>query len=670
MHPLQFLCLGGIVGTLLAAPALGAPATWIGQASTEEMVTVYPREFRGGIENPLKGFRPDKGLGKPYCTVFRRYLKWNDLEKGAGDSLERILYVTRRATEESGKRFADHNSKLVPRVYLDWSGRAGQQYWPADLHVGDYESPAFNQRLLALIAKLGRAWDEDPRIYAVQMGLIGFWGEHHTPGPTAEQRHLLAEAFRRAFRHKPVLVRMPLQEFAEAGFGIYYDTFATLSREPETPGAQKDFPSLAHTEYPDLWKRAPIEGEVEYNWQQQRPTAKPENTFGRTPDETMTNPRYRQYMIGKIRRYHASYLGWIANFDPNQPDVVEGAGEIQKALGYRFVLERFDYTPRVAPGGALALRFSVRNTGSAPFYLDWPVAVALLDKDSHRPVWQTTLQKADLRQWLPGEHWDETKAAYTSPAARHEVAESVILPTTLPAGEYLVALAILDRQGGLRPSARFACANYVPGGWHPLAIVGVGRPPSRTEPDPSIFSSPAFDHTLAYSVPEHLARITEPPALAVTAITSWKFDISGEILDPHRFWDVRSTSRKTERKVTFDGPMEGPAGAKVITAHGEFDGGSLVYLLPHQTKLPAGRYRLSFLCRGTDGLRLLCAWADGWKPLPSDGPGFVVTPRWERQELVLTNGGDFKEGTVLVFRLPKSGRGDFSVTDYHLRKIE
>ncbi|MEN6428525.1 MAG: hypothetical protein ABFE13_24520 [Phycisphaerales bacterium] len=167
--------------------------------------------------------------------------------------------------------------------------------------------------------KLGKAWDEDPRIFAVLMGLIGYWGEHHNPAPTVGQRRLLKEAFQQAF--KPVLVRHTNAEFVEGGFGIYYDTFATISREP--PGGPKDqFPWQAAHVYPDIWKRAPIEGELEYKWQQQRESAKPEETFGRTPDERMTVPAYR--------RYHASYLGWINNYDDSNREVLAGATELQQ----------------------------------------------------------------------------------------------------------------------------------------------------------------------------------------------------------------------------------------------------------------------------------------------------------------------------------------------------
>jgi hypothetical protein len=55
-------------------------------------------------------------------------------------------------------------------------------------------------------------------------------------------------------------------------------------------GPKDQFPWQATYVYRDIWKHALIEGEVEYNWQQQRDSAKPEATFGRTPDETMKVP--------------------------------------------------------------------------------------------------------------------------------------------------------------------------------------------------------------------------------------------------------------------------------------------------------------------------------------------------------------------------------------------
>jgi hypothetical protein len=180
--------------------------------------------LRGAINNPLKGFRDYHSDG--YGLLHRQYIGWNAIELSSEDTVERISARTNEITRLGGKSFGELNIKLVPRVYLDWDGTLGtakhsKQHWPADMAEFDYDSPAFRERLERLIAKLGQAWDNDPRIFA-------------------------------------------------------------------------------------------IEGEVEYNWQKDRKDADPEGTFGRTPDETMTVPAYRRYMIDKIRRYHATYLGWIS----------------------------------------------------------------------------------------------------------------------------------------------------------------------------------------------------------------------------------------------------------------------------------------------------------------------------------------------------------------------
>ena len=76
----------------------------------------------------------------------------------------------------------------------------------------------------------------------------------------------------------------------------------------------------------------------------------------------------------------------------------KGAEAIQKAFGYRYVLDevRFSFST------LLNVAFDVTNTGSAPFYYNWPVEVALLDPETKKSVWKSTFD-TDIRKWLPGE---------------------------------------------------------------------------------------------------------------------------------------------------------------------------------------------------------------------------------------------------------------------------
>ncbi len=623
-------------------------------------VTVTPPEFQGGINNPLKGYRDYKENG--YGLLVRTYVGWNAIEMGAGDSVDRIIAHTNKITKAKGQNFEDLNIKLVPRVYLDWDGSPGKQYWPADLHTFDYESPEFHQRLRDLIAKMGKAWDNDPRIFAVQMGMIGYWGEHHSPSPTASQRQLLAEEFKKAFKNKPVLVRHNDAEFMQAGYGLYYDTYGYIGREPPH-GPPDQFPMQATHVYPDVWKNAPIEGEVEYNWQKSRPSAKPEETFGRTEDETMIVPKYRNYMIDKIRRYHTTYLGWICGYDDKKPEVVEGAGEIQKAFGYRFVLDSVSYPHTVQPGAKLPVKLTVRNTGSAPFYLDWPVAVALLDPATAEPVWSAPLSDIDIRKWLPGEDWDSEKFAYRSPAVPHPAAGSATLPKDIKPGDYVLALAILDRQGGMVPSARFATTHYYSGGWHPFGYIGVGKPPKQVALQFAKFDSPAFDETLSYKVPAKIRAIESPDEINVKAVKPWVSDPKKELINPARYWSLDHAGHDLEKQILSEGK-------RVIRITGDFEkGGSLNYLFGNGIKLDPGKYAFTFSVRGTISQDVEFALADDWRTVSKEG-NFPVTKSWKEHTIKFEVNEPFKDATVLRFNLPRGDKGNFDFTDPRLIKTD
>lgn len=622
-------------------------------------VTVTPAEFQGAINNPLKGFRDYKRNG--YGLIRRQYVRWKDIEAAADDSVDRIIAYTNRVTIINGRRFEDINVKLVPRVYLDWNGAPGNQHWPADLNTFDYDSPAFQERLRRLAEKLGKAWDEDPRIFAIQMGLIGYWGEHHTPAPTVAQRRLLTEAFQQAFKNKPVLVRHTNAEFMQRGFGIYYDTFGTLTREPPQ-GPVDQFPMAATNVYPHIWKRGPVEGEVEYNWQRDREGSKPLETFGVTPNETMTVPAYRRYMIDKIRRYHASYLGWISDYDDSKADIVDGAGELQKAFGYRFVIDSASY-PLVAQGENLTVKFTVRNTGSAPFYLDWPVAVSLLDPSTKKPVWSAALEGVDVRTWLPGEDWDSAEFAYRRPAAQYLNEGYAALPAGIAPGTYILAISILDRQGGMMPSVRFAIDNYFRGGWHPLGFIGIGGPPQEASLRDFAFDSPAFDDTLSYNVPAALRAVQTPPMPSVPAVTPWTPEKYTEIINPWRYW-VLNTPNEMLEKLTLG---DGPGGGRYLRITGDYGRDpNLSYNFGVGIKLEPGVHQFAFSVRGTPGHSIDFELGDDWR-LVSREARLVLTDQWQEYSILFEVKTTTRDVTTLRFRFPSNAKGTFDLADPRLK---
>ena len=119
------------------------------------------------------------------------------------------------------------------------------------------------------------------------------------------------------------------------------------------------------------------------------------------------------------------------------------------------------------------ISFKVKNTGSTPFYYNWPVEVSLLDPKTKQPVWKLACSNLDIRTWMPGDKWDDSTDKYTIPAEINSVNQLFLL-SDVPSEEYILALAILDPAGN-RPCARFAIKNYYNGGRHPIGKVGVNQ---------------------------------------------------------------------------------------------------------------------------------------------------------------------------------------------------
>jgi len=442
-------------------------------------ITVRPEEYPRALRNPLKGFRPRRRDGShEWGTLCRVYIKWNEIENGEADGVDRI----RAASDRLWRDVEKHNVKVIPRVYLHWP--PDRNYWPADLAPGDYSSARFKRRLVRLVGRLGECWDDDPRVAWVQMGLIGKWGEHHGPAPDAAMQKLLGDAFTKAFRNKLVTVRHSW-EFKGYGFGIYWDSWAHSQQMKRHGGGIEKLGAR--------WKTAPMAGEVAYNWGRYK--VQP----GESPTDTLVDPAHRSFLVDSIRRLHCSNLGWVAEYDARKPGARYGAEEVQKAFGWRFVIDEVRYPARIERGRSFRVSFVVRNTGSAPFYYKWPVELGLLDARTKKPVWRQTFKDLDVRKWLPGDGWNSKEKRYTVAPKAYAARGEFTVPGSLRPGVYVLALAILD-PAGMLPSARFAVRNYLQGGRHPIGTVGVGRDAGSTKLDEKMFDDPAKDGTLHYTI--------------------------------------------------------------------------------------------------------------------------------------------------------------------------
>ncbi|MDR1030282.1 MAG: DUF4832 domain-containing protein [Treponema sp.] len=432
------------------------------------MVRLY--ETREAFKNPLKGFRPGWSIGddldiseQGYATVYRQNIKYSDLEMTSSDTVQKIIDWS----NNTWQGIEDKNIKIIPRVVIhDPAGPDGGWYWPVDYPerdpVGQWTNEALKTRLYNFIIKLGGAWDNDPRVAAIELGLWGNWGEHHIhPLVLPDRSSTIPPDFQKAmgdaaliaFKNKKVMVRHP-ETFGAYDFGFYWDSFALPEENYIGHGLVRR----------DNWRNQMISGEVAYNWGNQF-------LLGGKPDATLRNNAAVDYLIGWIQRVHASSLGWIADYDKNNASLSKNAARMQKALGYRYVINSATYNKTIRPGDELAIELEISNVGSAPFYYQWPVELSLLNLQRD-VVWKGTLD-ADIREWLP----QETSL----------LTGKIVIPPTLENGNYIIGLSILDPSGNM-PSIRFANTNYYNGGRTPLGIIGIGQEPEyyRLEPFDSL----------------------------------------------------------------------------------------------------------------------------------------------------------------------------------------
>jgi hypothetical protein len=432
-----------------------APA---GEAFPNALVSVNLSETTEAFRNPMKGFRPSRYIQDTafpdgeYVSTYKHYVPYSALESSAADGAQKI----KDWSDANWSGLRAQNRKVIPRVVIVYPGTG--EYWgdlPHDGTPAQWGTAALKARLVAFVAKLGQAWDDDPRVAAVEMGLWGKWGEHNiypdqvagSDRIPADFQQALGDAFTAAFKNKKVMIRYPATFADDANVGFYWDSFAL----PDDDNAGGGMGMVTR----DVWRTRMVSGEVAYDWGDQ-------SHLGGSPMGTLSSNANTDYVLGYITRLHASSLGWIAQYTPDGGTVSSNAARLQRAFGYRFTIRQATFTSAAPSGGQMDVVFTVSNVGNAPFYYDWPVEVSLLKAD-RSVAWKATFSGTDLRQILP----DKTFLFRGS------------FQPTLAAGTYTLAVAILDPAGSA-PSVRFANTNYYRGGRTPLGRVGIEmRPPDQ-----------------------------------------------------------------------------------------------------------------------------------------------------------------------------------------------
>lgn len=439
----------------------------------------FPNSLKGQRGCILPGQKYEPGPGEDYVRLVKCYFNWDELERTKVDGVERILQVT----DERLAGCREKNIRFIPRVAIQWPNHGDHSlatkvtsHCASDMLPSTLDTPEFLARVRNLVEKMGEAWDKDPRIAYMEMGIYGLWGEEHEDAMSRRAQRNMAEVFHRAFPQTPCMVRYPRDCMGE-GFGTYWDSFAHINEQHYAEDTVR---------FMD-WRKGVMGGEVAHNWGDYR--IQP----GDDMNDTLTAPEHLERFLDYVFWQHNNHLGLKRMKQDERFEAAKrGLSEYQKRAGHRFILDEVAFC---LEDGILDVEVRGRNVGASPLYYHWPLTAALLDQN-RRVVWQERFSSVDVADWMPGDYWNFSRRSYDIPASPFDV-HGRFHVGSLPKGVYDLALAIPDPSCG-RPNVLFAIKQYYNGGWHPIGRLGIDVSVDDPVIPPELFDDMRMDGTICY----------------------------------------------------------------------------------------------------------------------------------------------------------------------------
>ena len=269
----------------------------------------------------------------------------------------------------------------------------------AGMQVGfspNYHSPLILKYHDNVLAAVARRYDND-KTFCIVMGSLGHWGEMHTffiQGPNYAGRYPgkaiashYEQAYAKYFHNTLVSSRQPREVARDHDFGLHNHAFGHPQHTYDwfidwfMNGYTCSYTGDSHPAMPDFWKRAPSGAE-----------------FLSTGDNKYLS---NWHIDGTIQQAEDSYLTWILEtWVPLHTETRTNMERLLSKIGYRFAITEAGFNKSVAAGENIALTTTWRNSGTAPFYHDWPIMVQL--KNEQGKVVSGAIINPSVRSLFPG----------------------------------------------------------------------------------------------------------------------------------------------------------------------------------------------------------------------------------------------------------------------------
>lgn len=373
-----------------------------------------PARTADDLGNPHKGymlwgttFAADGGVDDFYTTrIFHVYVPWREIETAdqvfdwAGFEARHLTPISMQYPDATFvlRMVADYPDSAGSGIDTYYTGGQNERDYPlfleqAPLSIAatnytscggdgpgrapDWSDPDLITQMQELISAMAARYDGDARITAIQVGLLGLWGEWHQSGcpalePGVAAKQAVRDRYQQAFLNTPLQTRYPrLADVGATEFGFHEDYFPSFTGNcnlftPALPlcddSGNWNMEWAFTNETPasrDNWQSHPISGES--------PTASQKSVW-------VTR---RADIEALIRLYHFSFLGPAGKHE--ESGFGSSLAPIRRTLGYNLHLDRVELPAAVNAGANFLVDATLANSGSAPLYHDFSLQLDLVD---------------------------------------------------------------------------------------------------------------------------------------------------------------------------------------------------------------------------------------------------------------------------------------------------
>jgi hypothetical protein len=399
----------------------------------------------------------------PATTIAYWRIYWKFLEPEMGkyrwDMLDKVLSIARSRGQTLLLRIAPYGTgdeRDVPAWYRKIVGPEKKWGYSSEVNgwLVDPEDPRYSRYFGGMIRALGERYDGHPDLEAVDLSIVGAWGEGAGSEMLSQTaRENLINSYTGAFRKTPLIALLMDKQTnmyanSQIPVGWRVDCIGDLgfwASEQNGWSHMYDFypREIINCNIQDDWKRSPVSFEIC-------------GTFLNWRDVQKYGREQVKYIFDQSLKWHMSSFN--AKSSPVPAEWKDLVDDWLRKMGYRYVLRRFTYPDTVEVNGKLPFTSWWENKGVAPCYKNFSFAVRL--KAAGREALYLT--DADLKEWLPGDIVCD---------------DSFYVPSGFPAGPCDVQVAIVDKQKH-EPRIRLAIEGRQSDGWYQigkLKVVNIER---------------------------------------------------------------------------------------------------------------------------------------------------------------------------------------------------